>query len=304
MNLSRIAPRIACCTVLLLAAPPVSAAADDRAAIDSVLTDFHDAAANADFDRYFGHFADDGVFYGTAPEERWTVSEFKRYAKPRFDTGDGWSYTMHERHIFVAHGGDTAWFDEIVESAHYGNCRGTGALVKTDGRWRISQYNLIIPVPNDFADQVMRATKEGLRPPKTIVVVRHMEKQSGDDPGLTGDGRARAERLQAMLRHYDFGAVFSTDTRRTRETAEDFARAAGVEIELYGPHEYYDVVSRAREVSSGDAALIVGHSNTIPALLRAFGIDEVTEIENDEYGNLFLVHLDELGQASLAHLHF
>jgi len=304
MNHYKIAPLVAFGIVVMLAVSPVSAVEDARTAIDAVLTDFHDAAAKADFGRYFGHFTSDGVFYGTDPEERWTVAEFKRYAKQRFDTGGGWSYTMHERHIFVSPGGDTAWFDEIVESAHNGKCRGTGVLAKTDDRWRISQYNLVIPVPNDFAEQVVRATREGLRRPSTVVVVRHMEKETGDDPGLTGDGRARVERLQAMLLDLDIGAVYSTDTRRTRETAEPFARAADAEIEIYGPHEYYEVVSRALEDSSGDAALIVGHSNTVPAILRAFGIEEMIAIDSAEYGHLFLVHLDELGRASLTHLHF
>jgi ketosteroid isomerase-like protein/phosphohistidine phosphatase SixA len=288
--------------LLLAAAPTALASNEDKTAIDAVLTDFHDAAAKADFDRYFGHFTADAIFFGTDPEERWTVAEFKRYARPLFDAGKGWTYTKHERHVFVALGGETAWFDEVVESAHYGKCRGTGVLLKTTNGWKISQYNLVIPVPNDFASHVVQATRDGLRPPKTVIVVRHMEKEPGEDPGLTAAGRERIERLQTMLRHIDLGAVYSTDTRRTRDTAEPFAVAAGIEVELYGPHAYYDVVARAREAAGN--ALIVGHSNTIPALLRAFGIDEITSIDSADYGNLFLVHLDELGRAALTRLFF
>ena len=117
MNARKRIPLAAAVIALLLAAAVGAGDDGERAAIDAVLTDFHDAAATADFDRYFGHFTVDGIFYGTAAEERWTVAEFKAYAKARFDAGDAWTYTMHERNIFVAKSGDTAWFDEIVESA-------------------------------------------------------------------------------------------------------------------------------------------------------------------------------------------
>ena len=63
----KIAPLVAFGIVVMLAVSPVSAVEDDQTAIDAVLTDFHDAAAKADFDRYFGHFTDDGIFYGTDP---------------------------------------------------------------------------------------------------------------------------------------------------------------------------------------------------------------------------------------------
>ncbi len=47
--------------------------------------------------------------------------------------------------------GQTAWFDEMLWNEKYGTCRGTGVLVLVDGSWRISQYNLSIPMPNDLA---------------------------------------------------------------------------------------------------------------------------------------------------------
>jgi len=304
MTISRLRRLASICAILMLAAAGANSADGDVAAIESVLNDFHDAAAKADFDRYFGHFTENAVFFGTAPGERWTVEEFKRYARSRFEAGGGWSYTMRERHIFTAPGEDTAWFDEVVESDHYGRCRGSGVLVRTGGRWRISQYNLTIPVPNDFAGEVVLATRGRLRQPGTVVVIRHMEKEPGDDPGLSGEGLARVDRLRKMLVDLDFNEVFSTDTRRTRETAAPFAREAGLEIELYGPHAYFDVASRARTAASGGAALIVGHSNTVPAIIRAFGIEEVPGIDSAEYGHLFLIHLDGLGRATLTHLHF
>ncbi len=122
-----------------------------EAAVDNVLSELHDAASKADFDRYFNLYADNAIFLGTDATERWTVDEFKGYAKSSFDAGRGWTYHMKTRHIYVGQDGNTAWFDETLENENLGDTRGTGALVKSDGEWRIAQYNLTISVPNDLA---------------------------------------------------------------------------------------------------------------------------------------------------------
>lgn len=124
--------------------------ADARATLD----DFHAAAAAADGPRYFGHFAADGVFLGTDATERWTVDEFRAYARPHFDAGRGWTYRVTARHVAVDSGGAYAWFDEALENAKLGACRGSGVLRREAGVWRIVHYNLTIPVPNALALEV------------------------------------------------------------------------------------------------------------------------------------------------------
>lgn len=135
----------------------VRALAAERAAaeraISAMLDDFHAAAAAADGARYFGHFAPDAVFLGTDATERWTRAEFEAFAKPYFDRGKGWSYTPRDRHVALAAGLDTAWFDERLDNAKYGECRGSGAVVRIGETWRLAQYNLTIPVPNDLAEE-------------------------------------------------------------------------------------------------------------------------------------------------------
>ncbi len=118
--------------------------------ISAVLDNVHSAAAAAEFDRYFAQYTADAIFFGTDPEERWTIADFKAYATPAFKRG-GWTYHPSERHIFIGEGGRTAWFDESLENENYGTTRGTGVLVLTGQGWRVSQYNLSIPVPNDLA---------------------------------------------------------------------------------------------------------------------------------------------------------
>ena len=135
-------------------ASPVHAgnARDD---IDSLLDRFHRAAAAARFQEYFGFFAADGVFIGTDATERWTVPQFKAFAKPYFDQGKGWTYVMVERHVNVSADGRHASFDELLDNSDLGRCRGTGVLRRVDGLWKIEQYHLTIPVPNALAGEVV-----------------------------------------------------------------------------------------------------------------------------------------------------
>lgn len=138
------------------APPPAADVAVERAAVDSVLTDLHASASRADWDHYFGLYAPDAVFFGTDATERWNLEEFRGYATPT----RGWSYTPTERHIFLDADANTAWFDERLQNASYGETRGTGVLVRGDSGWKISQYNLTIPIPNDLAGDVVRRIRE------------------------------------------------------------------------------------------------------------------------------------------------
>ncbi len=132
---------------------------EDRA-VDAVLTAFHAAAAAADGKTYFSLLADDAIYLGTDASERWTVEEFRAFAEPYFSQGRGWTYTATERHIAVASGGSVAWFDEMLVNETYGVCRGTGVLVKEDGAWRIAQYHLTFPIPNDLAREFTTRIKD------------------------------------------------------------------------------------------------------------------------------------------------
>jgi hypothetical protein len=135
-------------------------AADSSAQVEKTLNQFHEAAAKAEGKTYFGLFAPEGVFIGTDASERWTVEEFRKYAEPHFSKGKGWTYLPKQRHVHFAPGEEIAWFDEILESASYGVCRGTGVLRKIGGAWKISQYHLTIPVPNELANKVVKMIRE------------------------------------------------------------------------------------------------------------------------------------------------
>ena len=126
----------------------------------ALLDRFHEAASKADEDHYFACFEPDGVFLGTDASERWTLDEFKAFAMPYFQRESAWIYTPAKRAINVSDDGSFAWFDEQLDSAAYGRCRGTGVLHRADGQWRIAQYHLSIPVPNDVAAEVVKLIRD------------------------------------------------------------------------------------------------------------------------------------------------
>lgn len=133
--------------------PPddAGAATDLIASAGAMLDDFHDAAAKADEDRYFAHFHPRGLFLGTDASERWTLEEFKAFAMPYFQRETAWTYQPRGRQIDVSEDGQWAWFDEALVNVKYGRCRGTGTLRRVAGQWRIVQYHLTMPIPNDLA---------------------------------------------------------------------------------------------------------------------------------------------------------
>jgi len=147
--------------LLMLWCLPAAGADDDLiGAIDEILDKFHQAASEADGDLYFSLFAEDAVFIGTDATERWSVDEFRAFAEPYFSKGRGWTYTKTERHIDLAVSGNTAWFDEMLLNEKYGTCRGTGVLVLTGKGWRIAQYHLTFPMPNELSADITSRIKE------------------------------------------------------------------------------------------------------------------------------------------------
>lgn len=142
-------------------APPSA----ETAAIGSVLDAFHANAAKADEEAYFALLAPNAVFLGTDATERWDLATFRAFAHPHFASGKGWAFKPRNRNIEMSRDGKVAWFDELLDSATYGECRGTGVLEKwDDGRWKITQYHLTIPMPNDLAKDFVARIREAAKP--------------------------------------------------------------------------------------------------------------------------------------------
>jgi len=127
-----------------------------QGAVGAVLDAWHGAAAAADEEKYFSFFTPDAVFLGTDATERWTRDEFRKWAHPHFAKGKAWSFRTVARWISFAPDRSVAWFDETLDTPNMGPCRGSGVLVRAGDAWKIAQYNLSIPIPNDLADGIVK----------------------------------------------------------------------------------------------------------------------------------------------------
>ena len=137
----------------------------------------------------------------------------------------------------------------------------------------------------------------------TIFIVRHAEKdgRGGSDPDLSQPGRARAESLASILREAGITAIYATEFKRTQETAEPLAKTIGAEVVRLPGKSTAQLVAKLHDLQDGNA-LVVGHSNTIPLLIKALGIDAMVNINDDDYDNLFVVTLDK--KPRLLRLHY
>lgn len=123
--------------------------------LNSFLDKWHLAASKADGKIYFGAMDSDSIFLGTDASERWSFRAFQDFAKPYFNKGTGWTYKPNERHIYLSPKKDVAWFDEKLKNEKYGDVRGSGVLLRRATGWKIVQYNLTFPIPNEVTKEVI-----------------------------------------------------------------------------------------------------------------------------------------------------
>jgi broad specificity phosphatase PhoE len=141
----------------------------------------------------------------------------------------------------------------------------------------------------------------------TIILVRHAEKaaEPAADPPLTAAGAVRAEALTNLVKDAGVRAVIGTQFLRTRATAVPSAAKLGLPIEILGAR----LPARATADSilakhRGQTVLVVGHSNTLPAIVEALGAPKPADICDAGYDNVFIVTVPANGLASAVRLHF
>lgn len=136
----------------------------------------------------------------------------------------------------------------------------------------------------------------GVAAQPVVFLVRHAEradagmasaKTPGTDPVLSGAGLARANALAAMLKDAKITAVITTEYQRTRQTGDPVAKAAGVSPTVVDSKDAAGLLAKVKAASGN--LLVVGHSNTLPALLEGLGITEPVVIAEDEYDAMFIV---------------
>jgi len=131
---------------------------------------------------------------------------------------------------------------------------------------------------------------------KKVLLVRHAEREDGQsrmdvsvDPSLSSVGRARAEMIAELLGESEISAIFTTEYRRTQETAEPLARVLKL-TPVVVPASRTDTLVRKLKRWPSSTVLVVGHTDTVPQIIRSFGGPAV-QIEAGEYDSLFSLDL-------------
>ena len=136
-----------------------------------------------------------------------------------------------------------------------------------------------------FAQQKSAATK--------IFIVRHAEKETGNDPLLTADGNKRAGDLMRALQNKGIQKIYVSQYRRTQNTADSLRINYGIDTVRYMADTLCDnlVNTIMAHNDFGKVILIVAHSNTIPQIIRKFGVTKYPygDIPDNEFDELFLI---------------
>jgi broad specificity phosphatase PhoE len=133
-----------------------------------------------------------------------------------------------------------------------------------------------------------------------VIFVRHAERADGGpaagsgmtgapaDPLLSAAGKVRADKLAAMLAESGVKAIYTSEFRRTQDTGKPLASKLGLTVTPVASSDVNILVKKIRAEHPKDVVLIVGHSNTVPAAIKAFGGPDV-KMADDEYSAIYIV---------------
>jgi phosphohistidine phosphatase SixA len=143
----------------------------------------------------------------------------------------------------------------------------------------------------------------------TVFLVRHAQRADSSpgtsptmaaDPDLSEAGRARAESLALALKDAGITAIYATQFKRTQQTAAPLAKALGLTVKIVTSKDTADLVKQLKAEKGN--ALVVGHSNSVPDVIKGLGLTTPVTIGDDEFDNLFLVTTST--PPSLLRLHY
>jgi len=143
----------------------------------------------------------------------------------------------------------------------------------------------------------------------TVFLVRHAEPAAAgagatpamnDDPDLSAAGQARALSLATLLKDAGITSIYVSEYKRTQQTAAPVAKALGIRVTAVKGDDTAAVLGAVKKAKGN--VLIVGHSNTVPELIKALGIKTEVVIDRTDFDNLYIVTNHQ--PAQLLHLHY
>lgn len=140
---------------------------------------------------------------------------------------------------------------------------------------------------------------------RIVYVARHVEKaaEPKEDPGLTDAGRARALALARMLASSGLEAIFVTNTLRSRESAAPLSDSLGLVPSVYGADDPYGGAAQVK-ASLARVALILGHSDTVAAIIEGLGVQPMPDLGGIAFDDFFVVAIAADGKAGLSRLKY
>ncbi len=142
-----------------------------------------------------------------------------------------------------------------------------------------------------------------MQSPGIVIVTRHVEKAGApaDNPGPSNVGQRRAEQLAEMFGESGVDAVFATHYLRSFATATPLAHHLGMPVHVYDAADTDVMLARINKEHRFDTVFVVGHSNTVPDIVRALSGKRVADIDEGRYGDIFLVIRPRWGRTVLIH---
>jgi broad specificity phosphatase PhoE len=141
----------------------------------------------------------------------------------------------------------------------------------------------------------------------SVFLVRHGERADsgmspapGANPDLSEAGKARAESLATVLKDANITAIFTTEYKRTQQTAAPLAKALGLTAKVVPAKSTADLVKQIKAEKGN--VLVVGHGNTVPDIIKDLGVSASVTIPDDEFDSLFIVSRE--ASPSILRLHY
>ena len=132
---------------------------ESRIELDTMLNQWHRAAAVADADAFFGAMSKDAIYIGTDPSERWLRDELRDWSKFAFERESAWNFKVIERQIYMGDDQKMAWWNETLDT-WMGVCRGSGVAWLTAEGWKIKHYHLSVTILNEKIEAFKALSKE------------------------------------------------------------------------------------------------------------------------------------------------
>lgn len=140
----------------------------------------------------------------------------------------------------------------------------------------------------------------------TIIVVRHADRDQSamtTDVPLNARGQQRAEALARTLADAGVRYIYTTEVKRTQQTAQPLAGRIHVRIQVVPGADVQKLAGILKLLRPDDVALVVGHSDTIPAIVSALG-GSTPPLGETEFDRMLIVHTDPAARTTVLTLHY